>query len=129
MPKFLRWALVPVSAAVVWGGVLLLGVEGVTFLDALCPPKLVESGACIAPWREPSLEALMLAGAGLAAFGIVWVSALVAPTHKLRVAALMFGCGAMYAMHLVHAQLVGPFLTAAGGGSAALWLVNLRWKA
>ena len=126
MPQAIRWMLVPLSAVVVWGGVLLLGLEGVHLLDAVCPPKLVESGACIAPWHEPAVEALIVIGAGLAAFGIVAVGALVAPTHKLRVAAVLFACGAVFAMYVVRAQLFGPFLTAAAGGSAALWFISAR---
>ena len=127
MTHAIRWVLVPVSAVVVWSGVLVLGFQAVHLLDALCPPKLVESGACIAPWHEPSIEALIVITAGLAAFGIVAVGALVAPSHKLRVAAVLFACGAVFAMYIVRAAgLSSPFFTAAGGGSVALWLVNAR---
>lgn len=127
MPQAIRWVLVPVSAVVVWGGVLLLGREAVHLLDAFCPPKLVESGACIAPWHEPSVEALIVIAAGLAAFSIVTIGALIAPSHKLRVAAALFACGAVLAMYVVRAAgLYSPFFTAAGGGSFALWLVNAR---
>ncbi|HEY7189757.1 MAG TPA: hypothetical protein VH436_24540 [Vicinamibacterales bacterium] len=127
MRQAFRWLLVPVSAVVMWGGVRVLGLEAVHLLDAICPPKLVESGACIAPWHEPSLEALIVIGAGLAAFGIVTVGALIAPSHKLRVAAALFACGAVFAMYIVRAAgLYSPFFTAAGGGSVALWFVNAR---
>ena len=127
MRQAIRWVLVPLSAVVVWGGVLSLGLQAVKILDALCPPKLVESGACIAPWHEPSIEALIVIGAGLAAFGIVAIGALIAPSHKLRVAAALFACGAVFAMYIVRAAgLYSPFFTAAGGGSVALWLVNAR---
>jgi hypothetical protein len=127
MPQAIRWVLVPVSAVVVWGGVLVLGLEAVGVLDSLCPAKLVESGACIAPWHQPSVEGLVFVCAGLAAFGIVSVSALVAPAHKVRVAALAFACGAVFAMYVArHGDLYIPFLTAAGGGAVALWLVNAR---
>ena len=127
MTHAIRWVLVPVSVVVVWGGVLVLGLQAIHFLNALCPPKLVESGACLAPWHEPSVEALIVISAGLAAFAIVVVGALIAPSHKLRVAALLFACGAVFAMYVVRAAgLYGPFFTAAGGGSVALWLVNVR---
>jgi hypothetical protein len=127
MTPVVRWLLVPVSAVAVWASVLLLGLGGVHVLDALCPSGLVESGACIAPWHEPSIEALIVIGAGLAAFGVVAIGALIAPSHKLRVAAALFACGAVFAMYIVRAAgLYGPFFTAAGGGSVALWLVNAR---
>jgi hypothetical protein len=127
LPQAIRWLLVPVSAVVVWGGAQILGVEAVHLLDAFCPPKLVESGACIAPWHESSIDALVVVGAGLAAFGIVTIGALIAPSHKLRVAAALFACGAVLAMYIVRAAgLYSPFFTAAGGGSVALWLVNAR---
>ena len=127
MPHAIRWILVPVSVVVVWGGVLVLELEAVKILNALCSPTLVESGGCIAPWHEPSIEALIIIGAGLAAFGIVAVGALIAPSHKLRVAAALFACGALFAMYIVRAAgLYSPFFTAAGGGSFALWLVNAR---
>jgi hypothetical protein len=127
MPYAIRWGLVPVSAVVVWSGARLLGLEAVHLLDAFCPPKLVESGACIAPWHESSIDALVVIGAGVAAFGIVTVGALIAPSHRLRVAAALFACGAVFAMYIVRAAgLYSPFFTAAGGGSLALWLVNSR---
>ena len=125
MRQAIRWVLVPVSAVVVWAAVLLLEFEAVHLLDAFCPPKLVESGACIAPWHEPSVEALIVIGAGLAAFAIVALGAVIAPSHKLRVAAALFACGAVSAMYIVRAAgLYSPFFTVAGGGSVALWFVN-----
>ena len=127
MRQAIRWVLVPISAVVVWGGVLLVGFEAIHLLDAFCPPKLVESGACIAPWHEPSVEALIVIGAGLAAFGIVTLGAVIAPSHKLRVAAALFACGAVFTMYIVRAAgRYSPFFTAAGGGSGALWLMNAR---
>lgn len=127
MSRAIRWILVPFSTVVVWSGAVWLGFKALNVLDSFCPPKLVESGACVAPWHEPSVEALVFVFAAVAAFAIVGVSALVAPAHKLRVAALTFAGGAIFALHVVlAAEMYGPFLTAAAGGSVALWLINAR---
>ena len=121
--------LVPVSALVVWAAVLLLGLAGVTVLDSFCPPQQMVSGACIAPWHQPAVEALIIACAGLAAFGIVVVTGLLAPVHTLRVAVVAFACGALFARYLAQSgDAWGAFLAAAAGGSTGLWLVASRWR-
>jgi hypothetical protein len=125
----LRWVLVPVSAFVVWAATLLLGLAGVNVLDSFCPPQQMVSGSCIAPWHQPGVEALIIVCAGLAAFGIVVVTALVAPGHKLRVAVVAFACGALFAGYFAQSgDAWGAFLAAAAGGSSGLWLVASRWR-
>jgi hypothetical protein len=129
MTRGLRWLLVPVSAFVVWAATLLLGLAGVNVVDSFCPPQEMVSGACIAPWHQPAIEALIIVCAGLAAFGIVVVAALVAPVHKLRVAVVAFACGALFAGYLAQSgDAWGPFLSAGTGGSIGLWLVASRWR-
>jgi len=125
--RVLRWALVPVSALAVWYAVLLIGIGAVSVLDAMCPPELVVSGACTAPWHGPAVEALFVVCAALAALGIVTVTALVAPTHKRAVASAAFACGAAFAVYVARAgDLWAPFLAAALGGAVGLWIRSAR---
>jgi hypothetical protein len=51
-----RWALVPVTAFGVWFGTLLIGIGGSSLLDSLCPPDLMISGICTAPWHGPAMH-------------------------------------------------------------------------
>ena len=37
---------------------------GYNLLDSLCPPELMVSGACTAPWYAPAVEGVILRGAG-----------------------------------------------------------------
>ena len=99
-------------------------------LDALCPRELVVSGACTATWYEPAFYALTVAFSALAAILIVFVPALVAPSHRFGVAILAFACGAAFATYFaaLERSLWGPFVAASVGGSAALWLASTRWR-
>ncbi len=129
MITFLRWIAVPLAAIAVWYAVLLLGLAGVGALDALCPPELVVSGACTAPWHGPSVEALILVCTAVAAFGIVIVPALVAPSHRFRVALASFLGGAAFAVYAAGGGSVWiPFAVAAVTGSGALRLAASKWR-
>lgn len=129
MAKLVRWALVPMAVLSVWYTVLFLGMAGLSVVDAFCPPELVISGACTAAWHAPVVNALVLVCTAVAAVGIVIVPALVAPTHRLLVAGLAYGCGALFAVYAASGgTLWGPFFVAAIGGSGALWLASSWWR-
>lgn len=72
-----RWVLVPVTAFAVWFGTLLVGIGGSSLLDALCPPDLMISGICTAPWHGPAMTALETMCAAVAAVGFVALPAMV----------------------------------------------------
>jgi len=66
-----RWALVPVTAFGVWFGTLLIGIGGSSLLDSLCPPDLMISGICTAPWHGPAIRAAAVAA--LAGVTTLWM--------------------------------------------------------
>jgi hypothetical protein len=97
MPEAMRWLLAPIAAAAVWCGVIACGLLASNLLDWLCPPELVVSGACTAPWHPPAFEALVLCCVALLALGVVLVPAAVAPRGGLGVAIAAYAWGAVYA--------------------------------
>jgi hypothetical protein len=127
--NLMRWAGVPLSAIAVWYGVLVVGIAGISVLDRFCPPELMVSGACTASWHAPAVEALMLLCTAIVAAGIVIIPAYVAPAQRFLVAALAYGCGAVFALYAASdGSLWGPFFVAAFTGSASLWFVAARWR-
>src|SRR5215470_2026939 len=129
MMNLLRWVMVPVAGITIWYAVLLLGLAGVTALDWLCPPELVDSGMCMAPWHAPAVEALILICTAAVSVGIVMLPALVAPARRFGVAMVAYGCGAAFAVHIASSgSLWGPVVVSGVSGSAALWLAASRWR-
>ncbi len=128
--NLVRWALVPLSAIAVWCAGILVGIAGIGLLDSLCPPELMVSGSCTARWHAPALEALVLLCTGLVAAGIVIIPAYIAPGGRFHVAAIAFGCGAVFALYTAATadDLWLPFVVAGLTGSASLWFVASRWR-
>lgn len=125
----MRWALVPLSAIAVWHAVLLVGIAGISLLDRFCPPELMVSGACTATWHAPAVEALMILCTAIVSAGIVVIPAYVAPAKRFHVAALAFGCGAVFALYGASGgDLWGPFFVAGLTGAGSLWFVASKCK-
>jgi hypothetical protein len=130
MVTILRWLTVPLAGVAVWYTTLLLGFGAVSVLDSFCPPELVVSGMCTAPWHEPAVEALVLVFTALVAAGVVLVPAVMAPAHRYRVATIGYGCGAAFALYVASAgSMWRPVLVSAVSGSAALALAAWKWRA
>jgi hypothetical protein len=85
-----HWILVPVTAFAVWLGTLLIGIGGSSLLDSWCPPDLMVSGACTAPWHRPAMAGLEMICAGTAAVGFIVLPAKVAPAYRSHVAVVCF---------------------------------------
>jgi hypothetical protein len=116
-----RWLLVPVTAFAVWVVVLMLGIGGSSLLDSLCPPDLMISGVCTAPWHRPAMAALEMICAGLAAVGFVVLPAKVAPAYRAYVAVVCFVIGGLLSIELAIAgDLWAPAGVAALAGTIAL---------
>jgi hypothetical protein len=122
-----RWALVPVTAFAVWFGTLLIGIGGSNLLDSLCPPDLMISGVCTAPWHEPALTALETVCAAIAAVGFIAWPAMVAPAYDIPVAVRCFVVGGLLTLELAIAgALWAPAAVAAIAGVSTLWLTISR---
>lgn len=127
--NLMRWALVPLSGIVVWHAVLLAGIAGISLLDRFCPPELMVSGVCTATWHAPAVEGLILLCTAIVSAGIVVIPAYVAPAKRPLVAALAFGCGAVFALYGASGgYLWAPFFVAGLTGSASLWFVASKWR-
>jgi len=122
-----RWALVPVTAFAVWFGTLLLGIAGSSLLDSLCPPDLMISGVCTAPWHGPAMTALEMMCAAIAAVGFIVLPAAVAPAYHVAVAVGCFVVGGLLTIELTIAGgLSAAAAVAAVAGVVTLWLTISR---
>jgi hypothetical protein len=124
----IRWTLVPLAAFAVWVVTLLAGITGHDVLASLCPQELMISGVCTAWWHDPAVRVLEMACAAFAAAAFVTIPAMIAPAHRVRVALVAFGCGAVLSAFLaIAADLWLPFGAAAVTGSIALFWSMSRW--
>jgi hypothetical protein len=123
-----RWALVPVAAFAVWVGALLLGIGGASLLDSLCPPDLMVSGICTAPWHQPAMTALEMLCAAIAAVGFIVLPAAVAPAYHVRVAVVCFVVGGWLTIELTIAGglSAAPAVAAIAGVTTLWWEVSSR---
>lgn len=130
MAQILRWVAVPLAGVVGWLATLFVGMASIGLLDSLCPPELVVSGACTAPWYDPAFTTLAVAFSFVVAFPIVLAPAATAPTHRFAVAIVAFLCGAAFATYVVAVDysLWPHFLAAGLGGSISIVLASSRWR-
>ena len=96
--QLLRWVLVVPAAFAGWVLALGVGLGLHAIAQRLCPPALVVSGMCTASWFRPVEQAISIGSAALAAVLIVSFAVLSAPSHKRRIAALAYLCGAVAAI-------------------------------
>lgn len=123
----IRWALVPVAALAAWGAALVIGVLLHDTATRLCPESYMISGACVAPWWPVADAVVLIGGAAFAAALIVLSTSYTAPSHRPRVAAVVYGFGAAWAVVMAIAGAAYLALPAAGiAGAWAVWLVRRR---
>jgi hypothetical protein len=98
LPNVIRWLLVIPSAIAAWYFALFVGYLVFAVVVAPCSDSdQPQPGFCEAPWF-PLVERMVIpSGAALAAFLVVTVPALVAPAHRVGVAWIAFGVGAIVA--------------------------------
>lgn len=122
-----RWALVPVTAFAVWVGTLLIGIGGSSLLDSLCPPDLMISGVCTAPWHEPAMTGLEMLCAAIAAVGFIALPVKVAPAYHVPVAVACFVVGGLLTIELaISGALWAPSAVAAIAGVVTLRMTISR---
>jgi hypothetical protein len=118
-----RWILVPFAClAGVYAGIALALVL-IQLADRLCPPELVVSGMCGAPWYPAAERAALCAGAALGGALAVLLPRQAAPAARPRVATAAFVCGAAYAtwfLASVGSDILAPWAAALAGGALAL---------
>lgn len=112
-----------------YGVALLTVILFTQLLRLTCPPESVVSGACTASWYpNAELGAIALATA-LGAAAWVGFPALIAPSHRDRVAWVAFACGALFATWFLFQVGIGftvPFGSAIVVGAIVALLIASR---
>ena len=140
MMFFLRWLLVPVSAALVVAVVIYAGIFAVDIADQNCAADSFAASSCVASWHTTALETIIYAGVVLTAIGLVLVPSLIAPKLKVTVAVMGFllAVGPLAAAAILSASLpvpiivpgdaTVPLIAAAVAGGLGLFWVRSRAK-
>jgi len=130
MMPVVRWLLVPLTALAVWVGTLLIGIGASSLLDSLCPPELMVSGLCTAPWHRPAMAAVEMICAGIAAAGFIALPVRVAPAYRTQVAVACFVAGGLFTIQLAIAGAMwAPAVVAAAVGAIVLGRTISRARA
>ncbi len=117
----IRWLWIVPTAILVWYGMFAVGSGLYSLALGFCPAEQMLSGFCIADWFKPVERGIFIGCAALAGFAIVVVTALIAPAYRLRVAAAMFGAGALVATSMVlQTGAMAEFVAALVGGIVGL---------
>lgn len=95
--KLFRWLMVVPSGFIAWYVVLFIGVAFLGATEIFCPKNLMVSGSCMADWWEVAYKTILILFSGLSAIGVVIFPALVAPSHKNKIALLSYSVGAVFA--------------------------------
>jgi len=127
--RVLRWVLVPVAALAAWGASILVGLILHGLATGMCPESEMVSGACVAPWWPYADAVVLVVAAAFAAAAIVLACALTAPTHRPRVAVVVYVLGAVWAVVLAVAGAAYVALpSACASGAWAVWWVRQRYR-
>jgi hypothetical protein len=127
MVTALRWLAIVPAVLAVWSLTMLLGFGLLEVAIRFCPSEQLVSGMCMAPWYRYVEGGIIVGCSGLAAFSILAVSVLLAPSHRLSVASLILGGGVAVALYMAYgAQAWGSFAAAVLGGLIA-WSAVLWW--
>ncbi len=122
-----QWALVPVAVLAAWAAALVIGVILHDTVTRLCPESYMVSGACFAPWTPVADGVVLIVSAAIAAALVVLAASYTAPFHRPRVAAVVYGLGAAWAVFMAIAGAAYVALPAAGiAGAWAMWLVRRK---
>jgi len=94
-----RWILVIPAAIAGWYLAFILGMLSVVALDALCPPEMMISGACMASWYPPAVDLLIIISTGLSAVLAIVGAYMVTPEaqRKMAIAYTTYSVGALTA--------------------------------
>ncbi len=121
----IRWLWIVPCAILVWYAMLALGLALDSLATQFCPADALLSGFCTASWFRTVERAIMIGCAGLSALAIVVVSALIAPLHRLRAAAVMFAAGVVVALNMVsHTSAYPEFAAALLGGMLGVFIAS-----
>jgi hypothetical protein len=104
---------------------LFIGIEAHSVAESFCPADQFVSGMCVAPWFETLHGWLIRFFSAFAAALVISSAHFIAPAARSRVAWIVFGTGAVYALWMaVTASAWGEFVAAGIGGLATVLLLT-----
>lgn len=119
-----RWIFAIPGAVAGWyiGVVVALGIRQLG--ERLCPAEHLVSDLCHAPWSSFVTDFALVTGSLICGSLVVLLPALIAPSHRHRVAQLAYAVGlASSAYWLFHGFWL-PVASAALAGGATLWRIQ-----
>jgi fructose-specific phosphotransferase system IIC component len=124
MSRVLRWLIIVPAAVAAWYLALALGLGMYGGVDALCPSNQRISGQCIAPWFNPTIDALIAIGAAVSAIFVVLTATFIAPSHKLYAAVASYIIGGVVAVAMgFESKVYAALLAALIAGALTLAIV------
>lgn len=123
--SWLRWLLLVPSAFTGWYVGLIVALVIHRAHKAICPAHYLVSGMCHAPWTPLVQNSAIIIGSILAGALVVLLPALLAPSHRKRVAWIAYGLGFLYSMYflVVIPDIWHAVLSSVIAGSIVLWLL------
>lgn len=122
--NIIRWILVIPSAFVGWYVAVYIGLVFYSLVDSFCPPELIESGICVAPWSKPVKDGIIVFGACLSAVLVLLFSVFIAPTKRLLAAKVIYFGGVLFALYAVYETSAwGAFIGSIISGTLFLILI------
>lgn len=121
----IRWLWIPPCAILVWYGMLVLGMALYSLATRFCPADALVSGFCTASWFHGVERGIIIGCAGLTGLAIVLVSAILAPSHRLRAAAVVFAVGTAVALNMgAQTNAWVEFAAALAGGLLGIFFAS-----
>jgi len=99
--NWLRWLLLVPSAFIGWYVGLIVALVIHRAHKAICPAHYLVSGMCHAPWTPLVQNSAIIIGSILAGALVVLLPAVLAPSHRMRVAWIAYGLGFLYSMYFL----------------------------
>ncbi|MBK6616654.1 hypothetical protein [Ottowia sp.] len=125
----LRWMLAVPAAGLGYLAAALVAALLLSVLDGLCPPELMVSGHCMAPWHRHAEQAAFGLASALGAALFVALPWWMAPAHKGRVGAAACAVGTAWVtwgLAEVGSSFLVIFLSSVAAGSATAWWLSRR---
>jgi hypothetical protein len=121
--NWLRWLLLVPSAFIGWYVGLIVSLAIYRAHKAICPAHYLVSGMCHAPWTPLVENSAIITGSFLAGALVVLLPALLAPSHRKRVAWLAYGLGFLYSLYFLVSipDIWHAVLSSVIAGSIVLW--------
>ena len=104
MKEIIRWALIPPTALLGFYVAFMLGMLSYLIAESFCPPELMVSEMCNAPYMKVFEKVAFVVFPTLASLIIIWAAYWLAPRFKFQVCAAVYVLGMVYAAYLASAM-------------------------